>query len=101
MYENVKKELRALAEKARNNGHWFCSAHSGEWLTPEEFENLGLAILITHGEQDRTMVTSYYMRDPKDGIRDRMKRVNKSNADLEQFTERVMTYFILQPKDNH
>ncbi|WPU91271.1 hypothetical protein SNE25_18300 [Mucilaginibacter sabulilitoris] len=99
MFESVERELKVTAEKARVNGMWFSSNRGERWLTPEEFEAEGQSDLIIWGKECRTVLTEFTMRDPRYEIRARLKHINQSTLDLQNFSERVFAYFNNVPKD--
>lgn len=99
MYESIEKELAITAEKARLNGYWFCSKHSGHWMTPEEFETLGKVSRIANGENDRSILDNYLMCDPRNEIKNRIAKAKQITTDLQTFSERVFAYFNQVPKD--
>ena len=99
MYESIEKEIEVLARKAKANGLWFYHTRFKSWLTPEEFYNQGKSFIITSGQNDRTFIDSYYMSDPKEGIRSRIAYLKKASAELNEFTEKVMTYYNFVAKE--
>jgi len=99
MYESTKKELQTKAEKARLNGEWFYHVKSKNWITPEEFVQLGEMDLIQYGEKSRITLDSYYAKDPREGIRDRVAYLKKASAELQEFNDKVIGYFNSVPKD--
>jgi hypothetical protein len=99
MYETVEKEMAAMAAKARANGLWFHSVHTKEWLTPEEFVDLGKVNQIKYGDKDRSVLIGYYMSDPRDGMRKRMAYLQAASSELQQFSEKIFGYFNQVAKD--
>ncbi len=99
MYESPKRELQIKAEKARLNGEWFYNKQSKRWITPEEFVQLGELDLILYGEKSRVTLDSYYPKDPRDGIRDRVAYLKKASSEMQDFNDRVFAYFNLAARE--
>ena len=99
MFESIEKELAITVAKARANACWFCNKHYEDWMTPEEFEIQGKVNRIANGKNDRSLLDNYRMRDPREGIRNRIDIAKKATADLQVFSDRVFAYFNQVPRD--
>ncbi|WP_121811002.1 hypothetical protein [Mucilaginibacter kameinonensis] len=99
MFDTIEKELQINADKARKMGYWFCNQQTGHWMTPEEFEIQGKMDLIVHGENCRTVLIYYKMGDPRSQIKRGLKDINQASLKLQEFAEKVFSYFNQVPKD--
>lgn len=70
-----------------------------KWLTPEAYIDAGERDLLVHGEDSRITLDSFFPRDPREGIRDRIAYIRAVSVELHEFTESVFDYFSLLAKD--
>jgi hypothetical protein len=89
---NIHDEVAKTVNKAKLEGLWFYCMGTKEWLTPEDFEQYAKVYLISHGESPDILI-NYVLSDPKEGIRIRIAYLKKASFELQEFSERVMSYF--------
>ncbi|CAN5400351.1 hypothetical protein BH09BAC6_BH09BAC6_10890 [soil metagenome] len=92
MSDTPQKEVEKLVKKAKAEGCWFYCIATKEWFTPEEFEMHAQATFIMYGDKRPDLFVDFHLSDPKEGIRTRMAYIKKASAELQVFTERVMSY---------
>ena len=99
MSNSLQDEIAKAVNKAKVEGCWFFNSRTKEWLTPEEYENFCKTMVIQYGDSNRDIFVSFYISDPKEGIRSRMAYIKKASVELQQFTEKVMAYYNLVGKN--
>jgi hypothetical protein len=99
MYDSPTKELEVKAGKARSNGLWFYNIQTKKWLTPEAYIDAGKLDLLRHGENSRITLDSFFPKDPREGIRDRVAYIRIASSELQEFTDSVYEYFNSIAKD--
>ena len=92
MQDNSKNELEKLIRKAKADSCWFYCVTTKQWYTPEEFELVAKAIIIQEGDKPHLFV-NFNLCDPKQGIRTRAAYLKKASIELQDFTDRVMSYY--------
>ena len=93
MCDNLQQEVDKLIKKAKVDGCWFYCTATKQWFTPEEFSELAQVTIIEYGDKNPDLFINYNLSDPKEGIRKRLAYVKKASYELQEFTEKVMSYY--------
>ncbi len=84
-----------LIKEARVSRMWIYSKSQKKWYTPEEFETL----IKNRNPIEKgyiNYISDFVIRDPIDGLKDRINVLKTLHQEMERFTDKMFTYFKLK-----
>lgn len=87
--------IRAIAKDAYFAGCWVYSVETGNWYTPEEFVKSAERVRMHRNKPEEGQ---FKVMDPKAGIRVKLDKLHKMQAELDEFTRKVCDYYDFKRK---
>lgn len=92
--ENYQQK-RAIAKDAHYSGCWIYVPATDKWYTPKEFVESTETIRRKRGADNSS---DYKIRDPKSGLIEKIKQLEKLQNEVKDFSNRLFEYYDLKQK---
>jgi hypothetical protein len=84
-----------MIKEARVSKMWIYCKSKKKWYTPEEFEEL-VKNRNPNDEGYIRWLSDFVIRDPIDGLKDRINVLKTLHQEMERYTEKMFSYFKLK-----
>lgn len=71
---------------------WIYKKSTKRWFTPDEFQQF-IEPVREHKRRQGNGYEDYVIRDPKDGLRERIAVLEKVHKELQSYSEKLFTFF--------